>query len=491
MTKKTLTLCLLLLISASFVAAEETTWLDLLDEQNKQILLQDEEMVAAFDNTVMGEPLLVNEGLEDSYYLVPFNKDGGTTGVIMIDAEEGFFRQIARTEQPEKYLAIGKEDAVQGVKADINPAPTETLEVEFDYGEAETELLWEPGPYSQSPFKPFWKISLGGGEWIVTQQETFYEIVPVEENKANTTVIEIEGDAPNAEGFYFTGTYYEITNSDLNNGKFSVTLTFYYNDVDNGGIVDGTMVHEPEMKLYYFGEEGWIEVENIEKNTEENWVRVTIDHFTVFALMEEQPAPAPEPVPEPEPQNTGGSGWLGGGGGGGSSAKLDMEIEGNFAGEEIAVKVLNTYGKPSADAKVTVTKDMKVVEEKKTDKDGMVFFTLEKAGEYNFIATKRLYTVNSQVVEIIENTAVFEEGPKEKEPEPIEEPEPAEEPLEQPKAEENQYETNTQELGQEIKATGTGLFVMKQEPEINALLIGIFAAMIVGAGLYLKKRLNK
>ncbi len=36
-----------------------------------------------------------------------------------------------------------------------------------------------------------------------------------------------------------------------------------------------------------------------------------------------------------------------------------------------------------------------------------------------------------------------------------------------------------------------GLFALEQDPLTNASLTGVFAAVIVGALLYLKKRLNK
>lgn len=85
-------------------------------------------------------------------------------------------------------------------------------------------------------------------------------------------------------GFDSVGSYYEIT-SDLVNGTFSTTLTFDYNDADNNGVVDGTNINENNLNVYYWASSTWNLIPNPTRDTINNKISVTVDHFTTFGVM--------------------------------------------------------------------------------------------------------------------------------------------------------------------------------------------------------------
>jgi len=298
----------------SFGAAPQITekkgWRELVDPR----LLSDQEAVAAFDGATMGEPLFVQdmEGKRD-YYIVPFEKQGFTTGVIMLDAGDGHFRQASWAAEPVKYPAIGEESAAALVKREINPKPTPTLAVEFsDFGEASAGLAWKRQGYSQNPFSPYWEIGIEDGEWVVTQDGGIFEISKISSDKSGTNVAEIPETPPESGGFTALGRYYEIANNNLNNGDFNATLTFSYDDADGDGTVDGTGIKEEELEVYYYDEEkGWIAAQDPKRDLEANKISITVNHFTLFALMKENPQTQPEP--EQAVESSGGQGSTGGG----------------------------------------------------------------------------------------------------------------------------------------------------------------------------------
>jgi hypothetical protein len=329
---------------------EKNNWRDLVDSH----LLLDQEAIAAFENAEMSEPLLVQElDKGQNYYLVPFNKQGLTTGVIMLDAHQGYFKQAAWTTEPEQYPAVGEQNAVSLVKREINPKPTESLAVEFNsFEEASAQLAWQPNNYSQSPFKPYWVIEMDGGKWIATQEGKLYEILPTTSNKADTQVIESAAVPPESNGFTSLGKYFEIINPNIENGSFSATLTFFYNDADNDGIVDGTNIEEQKLNVYYFEEgKGWTEIAEPERNTEANTISATVNHFSLFALMATEQQPAADSNPNTVPQ----SGSSGSSGGSTISPQKNA-VEG----------VENTPNAPTKDIEENKELTKKPVEEKKT-----------------------------------------------------------------------------------------------------------------------------
>jgi len=158
---------------------KKQSWKDIVDPH----LLSDENAAAAFEGTRMGKPVLVKRTDNNTtYYLVPFKKTvkikagkkttalTGATGVIMLDAGDGHFKQAAWAQQPQEYLPITKEKAIQlaekTIKKENNKAKV---------GKAAAELAWRPNAYSQTPFKPWWAVTANCGAWVVTQEGKVYK----------------------------------------------------------------------------------------------------------------------------------------------------------------------------------------------------------------------------------------------------------------------------------------------------------------------------
>lgn len=172
-------------------------WFDILPAQ----LLADSECYAAFNGTKKGKPVLVKRAdLENSaYLLLPFNKRDKkgrllTQGVIILDANAGYFKEASWSEEPDKFLKVNEKDArtlimvsfLRNLSKKINKLPKVPLK-EFikqrnmlykeqanliAYArEGKAELYWKPDTrYSLSPYHPYWKIEAGGYIWYVTQE---------------------------------------------------------------------------------------------------------------------------------------------------------------------------------------------------------------------------------------------------------------------------------------------------------------------------------
>lgn len=145
------------------------SWRDLVDPY----LLTDSEAVAAFKDTQMGASILVDRidiGGSD-YYLVPFGKfiEGKflASAVIMLDANNGYFREASWTKEPEKFLKVDKTRAIDLVMKRQAYATADSSYIQT----REAELIWKPNGYSSSPYKPYWKVYINGRIWYVTQEE--------------------------------------------------------------------------------------------------------------------------------------------------------------------------------------------------------------------------------------------------------------------------------------------------------------------------------
>jgi len=160
---------------------EKSSWKDLVDFH----LLFDADAVAAFEDAVMGKVYEVQSWEAGDYYLVPYMKDGLATGVIMLDAEDGHFKQATWTAEPSKYLPISEKKAAQLIKKKLLTqlrddyrkkliTRTEYRDqykaIIYAYYQATGTLHWEGGEYSNSPFMPFWKVEMLEDTWIVTQE---------------------------------------------------------------------------------------------------------------------------------------------------------------------------------------------------------------------------------------------------------------------------------------------------------------------------------
>ncbi|MBN2067727.1 MAG: right-handed parallel beta-helix repeat-containing protein [Candidatus Diapherotrites archaeon] len=248
-------------------AAAEASWRTLVDSP----LLLDAEAVSAFEEAEMAEPLLVKSAKD--YYLVPFTKEGLTSAVIMLDAEQGYFKQASWAEQPLQYLA-GEVDALEMVKQAANPERTGSIKIEFSLlDEASQALYWEQSEYSSSPFKPYWVVEAGGCSWIATQGGTVYPLSDCPSLEAELS--EIADAPPESGGFLNLGKYFEVNAS----GEETFSLTFFYDDADNDGIVDGTGIGEESLAVYYY-DNAWLAIEESERDLAGNTITVTVESLS-------------------------------------------------------------------------------------------------------------------------------------------------------------------------------------------------------------------
>jgi hypothetical protein len=170
------------------------SWRDLVDRH----LLTDSEAVSAFENTEIGKPVFVNRTDEGAdYYLVPFNKRVKkrqflTSAVMILDAKDGYFKEASWTKNPEQFVKVNRADALRLIEKyllqkrsnelrDVSRKPIikyaqKVNEIVKKYAAllrnlryAETELVWEPGNYSSSPYKPYWHVDVDDNAWYVTQ----------------------------------------------------------------------------------------------------------------------------------------------------------------------------------------------------------------------------------------------------------------------------------------------------------------------------------
>jgi len=151
------------------VVKKKTSWKDLVDFH----LLFDPDAIEAFEEAEMAKSILVDNLAGSDYYLVPFTKDNLATGVIMLDAEDGHFRQATWTSEPAKYLQVTERKAINLTKKAIRETGTKNIKP----GQAETSLEWQAGDYSQSPFQPYWTVTLNKQDWIVTRLATLQQIL--------------------------------------------------------------------------------------------------------------------------------------------------------------------------------------------------------------------------------------------------------------------------------------------------------------------------
>ena len=152
-------------------------WKNIID----QSLLTDGEAVKAFEDTNPSTPILVKRlDVKDSdYYLIPYLKkitvNMGrrqyyrylTSGVMIIDAKNGYFREASWTEKPADYIIMPREDAIQLLQ--------KSLKAKSNNKYITTSLVWQPGNISSTPYKPFWKIMIGTIAYYVNQEGKVYK----------------------------------------------------------------------------------------------------------------------------------------------------------------------------------------------------------------------------------------------------------------------------------------------------------------------------
>lgn len=130
-------------------------------------LLTDDSFVKAFDGSQARSFIKVRRTDKENnfYYLVPFDKyvNGQflTYAAIIISSEDGSFKEASWVDTPTRFIQVTKAKATQLVLS-VNPS--------FQSAEIKSELVWEPGGPSQSPFYPYWKITSGDMGYFVTQK---------------------------------------------------------------------------------------------------------------------------------------------------------------------------------------------------------------------------------------------------------------------------------------------------------------------------------
>ena len=144
-------------------------------------LLTDDEAIKAFEDTRPGTPILVRRlDINDSgYYLIPYLKKVKikvgrrqyykylTSGVMIIDAKNGYFKEASWTKEPADYIIMSKTSAIQLVR--------KSLKKPFNNKNITTFLVWQPGDISSTPYKPFWKIMIGASTYYVSYEGKVYK----------------------------------------------------------------------------------------------------------------------------------------------------------------------------------------------------------------------------------------------------------------------------------------------------------------------------
>jgi len=128
-------------------------------------ILTDEGFKEAFDGSQVRDFIKVKRDDKDScYYLIPFDKytRGSflTYAAIIINAEDGSFKQASWVKEPTRFIQVTKQKALELVIKELSLS---------ENAEVDVELVWEPGKCSQSPFYPYWKVIAGNMICYVTQ----------------------------------------------------------------------------------------------------------------------------------------------------------------------------------------------------------------------------------------------------------------------------------------------------------------------------------
>jgi len=139
----------------------ELDWRKIIDTS----LLTDENFRKAFDGSQARSFVKVKRTDKNSfYYLIPFDKyvKGRflTYAAIIINAEDGSFKEASWVEEPTRFIQVNREKAVQAVLSKMPNSQNIILSA---------ELIWEPGVISDSPFYPYWRVVLANEIYFVTQ----------------------------------------------------------------------------------------------------------------------------------------------------------------------------------------------------------------------------------------------------------------------------------------------------------------------------------
>jgi hypothetical protein len=161
-----------------------------IDGVTEELIPYDPRFAKTFDKTVPGEPLLVKDDSKD-YYLVPFIlpikekskekyeiqdvdmpagemvpisvdpiqvNEKNTLVVVLVDAEDGSFKEASWVDDPVKYLPVSIKEALKLVLAETGPGNTGPV----------IELV----NIDSKPYYPAWQITVDGIVYTVSQDGT-------------------------------------------------------------------------------------------------------------------------------------------------------------------------------------------------------------------------------------------------------------------------------------------------------------------------------
>lgn len=104
----------------------------------------------------------------DAYYLVEFGQDAAVA-VAIVGVAKGDVRSSARLSGEGRHLAIDEQSAK--TRAGVTNAESDQ--------HVQAELVWQPGPASQSPLYPIWRVRAPHRTRYVDQQGRVWDELPL------------------------------------------------------------------------------------------------------------------------------------------------------------------------------------------------------------------------------------------------------------------------------------------------------------------------
>lgn len=141
-------------------------WQEIIEPQ----ALTDEDFREAIEGSIVREFIKVErKDGKGSYYIIPFDKHTRgqflTYAAIIVDAATGAFKQASWVEEPVRFVPITKSQA-QNLALDYARENLGQHRLKI----SSSELVWQPKGLSNSPFSPYWKVSIGKHTLYVTQE---------------------------------------------------------------------------------------------------------------------------------------------------------------------------------------------------------------------------------------------------------------------------------------------------------------------------------
>lgn len=138
-----------------------------LDGYNRRSWAFPSEYARSMKGARAGAPLLVERlDMKNSFYfIVPFERAGKATLLVMIDAKTGEFKEAVPLAQPSAYPPVSANEAKKSL-ADSSGS----VMPEGELARLKPSLVWKPSEQSQSPFEPLWRFRTGHGDRYVDQK---------------------------------------------------------------------------------------------------------------------------------------------------------------------------------------------------------------------------------------------------------------------------------------------------------------------------------